>query len=160
MSREGRVLWSLVAVLLAALWFLPSPSVRAESKEVAHTDVHNIAHQVVVGASQVGYSNKFLAIRQNASSDVVAQGLGLSITQSVLVQGTGTSPNYKVEILCSMDGITFVKPEQGGDLGTFTDSNPHFIAVATPLSPGGHRLQFTEMGGANSITIEASEASQ
>lgn len=79
--------------------------------------------------------------------------------QAVQIQGTGTSPNFKVELLCSIDGITFTKPEVGGDVGTFTDANVHFCPLWGPLCRE-HKLRITELGGANSISIEAYEGSQ
>lgn len=82
-----------------------------------------------------------------------------TIAQSVAVQGTGTSPNYKVEMLVTLDGTNYVKPEVGGALGTFTDQNWHIIPLGVPLSVG-HELKITELGGANTITITAWEASQ
>jgi hypothetical protein len=85
--------------------------------------------------------------------------LSNTVAQSVQIQGTGTSPNYKVEMLVTVDGTTYVKPEMGGDLGTFTDANAHIMTVSVPLSVG-HKLKITELGGANSITIEAWERSQ
>lgn len=95
-------------------------------------------------------------------------------TQTIMIRGTGTSPNYKVELLVSLDynpknpGVSnrvgggapvFVKPEVGGDLGTFTDSNWHIIPLASPLCVA-HKLFITEMGASFSVQIVAHELTQ
>lgn len=148
----------LAALFLVALWgVLGFPGVlHAEYNNITLTDVGPVKTSTLVAASGTYTFPTFMAKRP----DNPATGLSRHVTQSAVVQATGTSPNYKVEVLCSMDGITFTKPETGGDLGTFTDELPHFVAIQTPLSPGGHRLKFTELGAANSVTWTSQEASQ
>jgi len=131
----------------------------AAHSNIAHTDVRAMA-QVVVPANQTGHTTVFLRGQDPLRPELLARGgLGVATDISALVQGAGTSPNFSVQVLCSMDGITFVKPEVGGDLGTFTDSNPHFLAIVCPLSPGGIELQFTELGG-NQLTASSTLAGQ
>ena len=140
----NRVRIAAVAALCLVLAF--NPLVRAEYDTIRSLDVGTKINAQVVLASATHTSTAWTALPK-------------TINQSVQVTGTGLAPNYKVEILVSLDGTTFVKPETGGDLGTFTDQNPHIMAVAVPLSVA-HKLKITELSGANSITITALEASQ
>jgi hypothetical protein len=133
---------------MAAAWAMSGrPVVRADYNTI--TDA-TLAHTIETVTITAGGS--YTQVRPFVS-------LPSTVAQSVQVQGTGTSPNYKVEMLVSVNGVTYVKPETGGDLGTFTDANAHIMAVHVPLSVG-HKLKITELGGANSITIEAWERSQ
>lgn len=75
---------------------------------------------------------------------VARNGAGICTDFSCQVQNSGTSVNYKVELLCSMDGVTFIKPEIGGLVVTVLDGNAHFCAITPPLSPGGFRLKYTD----------------
>lgn len=158
MNRKARVTAGCMVLLLIGfvLGLGHAPSARAEYNNITQTDVGPVKTSTLVSASGTYTFPTFMAKRP----DNPATGLSRQITQSAVVQAAGTSPNYKVEVLCSMDGVTFTKPEVGGDLGTFTDSNPHFVPIQTPLSPGGHQLKFTELGAANSVTWTAQEASQ
>ena|SRR5687767_13826805 len=140
----NKVLVLVVGLLLA---LAGRPVVHAEYDNIKQTDVGPVLTSPSTVASGTWTSRTF-------------KPLPKTFTQSAVVQATGTSPNYKVEVLCSMDGVTFTKPEVGGDLGTFTDQNPHFVAIQTPLSPGGHQFKFTELGGVNSVVWTAQEASQ
>ena len=133
-----------IALVLAVLL---TPHIHAEYDNIRQTDVGPVLTSTSVAASGTFTFRTFKPLPKTTA-------------QSAVVQATGTSPNYKVEVLCSMDGITFTKPEVGGDLGTFTDENPHFVPIQTPLSPGGHQLKFTELGGANSVVWTQQEASQ
>ena len=118
-------------------------------------DVQNIIHAQVIAPN--GVFVQALPFR----------ALEKTTTQSIVIQGTGTGPNYKVELLVTLDrnvytapaSVTFTKPEIGGDLYPFTDGNPHIFPLFSPACLGS-ALRITEMGGANSITIEASELSQ
>ncbi len=137
----------LVAALLA-LALAPSSrtTLHAEQNSINHEFLANIIHAQVVAPS-----GTFTQVREFRS-------LSKTTTQAVQVQGTGTAPNYRVELLVTLDGTNFAKPELGGDIGTFTDANLHIIPLFSPLSLG-HKLKITELGG-NAITIEASELSQ
>jgi hypothetical protein len=137
----------LFAIALVFAGLTEYTHVYAEQDNIRQTDIATVISAQTISASGTFTGRTFKPLQRTTS-------------QSVMVQGTGTSPNYKVEILVSLDGTTFVKPETGGDLGTFTDQNAHIMAVHVPLSPGGHQLLITELGGANSITITAKEASQ
>lgn len=53
---------------------------------------------------------------------------------SALFRGVGTTVNYTATLQCSFDGVSYVAPEVGYDLGTFTDSNYHIVPVAPPVS--------------------------
>lgn len=137
----------LAAVLTVLLLGLGTLVCHAEYDGIKQTDAARTVNAEVIAAS-----GTFTQTRAFTP-------LSRTVNQSVQVQGTGTGPNYKVEILVSIDGTTFVKPEVGGDLGTFTDQNAHIIPLGVPLSVA-HKLKFTELGGANSITVTAWEASQ
>jgi hypothetical protein len=90
-------------------------------------------------------------------------------SQTIQIQCSGTSPNYKAELLVTLDRavftappstITFTKPEIGGDLYTFTDALVHVFPLFSPACLG-NELRITELGGANSLTIvDAWELSQ
>lgn len=138
---------TLMVILVAAFLMSGPKSVRADYATIVDVPIKNSIH-----AQTIAPGGSFTQVSAFVS-------LSNTVSQSVQIQGTGTSPNYKVEMLVTVDGVTYVKPESGGDLGTFTDANAHVIAVAVPLSVG-HKLKVTELGGANSITIEAWERSQ
>jgi hypothetical protein len=148
---------AIVVVVLLVLGAVigHAPVLHAEYSTIKQTDVGAAKSSGTIAASGTYTFPVFMPF-QNASS----AGLAKTITQSAAIQGTGTSPNFKVEVLCSFDGTTFVKPDVGGDLGTFTDANLHIVPIQTPLSPGGHKLKVTELGGANSITVVTQEAAQ
>lgn len=138
---------TLAVVLVAAYCMSSTPIARADYSTITDVPVKNSIHaQTIVASGSYTQESPF-------------RSLSNTVAQSVHVQGTGTSPNYKVEILITVDGTNYAKPETGGDLGTFTDANVHIIAVNVPLSVG-HKLKVTELGGANPITIEAWERSQ
>jgi len=142
LKRIGAVTLAFVLGLLIG----SAPALRAEYNNITGTDAGNIITAQVVTAGGTYTSRPFT-------------GLGRGVTQTVQVQGTGTGPNYKVEMLVTIDGTIYTKPEVGGDLGTFTDQNNHIIPVAVPLSTG-HELKITELGGANTITITGRELAQ
>lgn len=94
------------------------------------------------------------------------KGLERMNTQSVQFRNTGTSPNYKVEVLVNLqdsaqtlDSTYYAKPEIGGDLGTYTDQNWHVMPLTTPFC-GSNKLKFTELGAANAMALDALEKAQ
>lgn len=138
------IAWLIAVLLLVSpAWF---PPLHAEYDGIRQTDVATIVNTQAITASGTYTSKAWTALPR-------------TINQSAAVRGTGTSPNYKVEILISLDGENFVKPETGGDLGTFTDSNWHIMAISVPLSVA-HKFYITELGGANTVTVTVKEASQ
>lgn len=143
-----------IAALALLLVVAGRPLLHAEYNNITQTDVQSAKSSGTVAASGTYTFPVFMPTKTGSP------GLSKTITQSAAIQGTGTAPNFKVEVLCSFDGITFVKPDVGGDLGTFTDQNLHIVPVQTPLSPGGHALKVTELGGANSIAVVIQEAAQ
>lgn len=146
-DRKARSLIFASIVLVLGFALGNAPRVRAEYNAITQSDLSNVIHaQAVTASGTFTQTRAFTALPR-------------TVAQSVQVQGTGTSPNYKVEILVSLDGITYTKPEIGGDLGTFTDANAHVVALYVPVSVG-HKLKVTELGGANTVTIEAFELSQ
>lgn len=146
--------------MLAALAVLAAATAaHAAHNNIPHTDVQAMK-AVVVSANGTGHTSVFLRGQGMTDNSLVArQGLGVATDLSALVQIAGTSPNYRVEVLCSMDGVTFTKPESGGVLGVFTDTLPHFLTIFSPLSPGGVELQFVELGG-NQLTASSTIAGQ
>jgi hypothetical protein len=114
---------------------------------ITQCDFFNIIHAQTIAPS--GTYTQLVSFR----------ALQLTNTQSMQIQATGTSPNYSVQMLVSLDHVNFAVPQLGGTIGTFTDSNLHIIALALPLHVES-KLLITELGGVNSVTIEASELSQ
>lgn len=144
-----------ITVLVLGLLIGQVPRVHAEYDNIRQADVGRAWSTGTVAPSGT-FTQTTAFLPQTTSSP----GLGRAVNMSAAIQGTGTSPNFKVEVLCSFDGSTFVKPDVGGDLGTFTDANLHIVPIQSPLSPGGHKLKVTELGGANSITVVLQEAAQ
>lgn len=85
--------------------------------------------------------------------------LGQAKDLSLQVQATGTSPNYTVSVLCSLDESTYVAPETGATLGTFTDQNAHVIAVSVPFCKG-IKVVVLNNSGANTFTVTGTLCSQ
>lgn len=137
---------AILAVVVLLLSVLGNHALQAEYDNIKQTDLSPV-RTITATAGATGTSATF-------------KPLARSTTQSAMITGTGTSPNFKVELLVSLDEATFVKPETGGDLGTFTDQLPHIVAISVPLSPGGHQFKVTELGGVNPISVAAQEASQ
>ncbi len=137
---------AVLAALVVLVIVIISPTARADQSNIVNTQPAKLIDTQAIIASGIYTSRAFVALEHTNA-------------QSVQVVGTGTSPNYKVEVLVTVDGENYVKPETGGDLGTFTDASHHVIAVSVPLSVG-HKLRITELGGANTITITAWERSQ
>lgn len=142
--------WAVIVACILSLAFTPA-FLQAENPQLTNVDLVNVIHAKTIAASGTLTSGVTAGTKS-------FKPLRKTVFQSGQVQGTGTSPNYKVELLVSLDGVNFVKPEVGGDVGTFTDQNLHIFAIGVPLSVE-HQFKVTELGGANSITIEASELS-
>jgi len=158
-KRDDRVVGCVITALFFALLTSLLSPIEAAHSNINHSYI-KVMDPVSVGANLTGSTTVFLNGRDPSSNDAAARGgLGICVDQSALIQGAGTSPNFKVEALCSMDGVVFVKPEVGGDVGTFTDANPHFCVISIPLSPGGIKLKFTELGG-NALTAYSTVAGQ
>lgn len=136
----------LTLALLVAYAMSGRIPVLADQTNIVNTAPVKLIDAQSIAASGTHTSRAFIALEHTNA-------------QSAQFVGTGTSPNYKMELLVTVDGENYVKPETGGDLGTFTDANHHIVAVNVPLSVG-HKLKATEMGGANTITVTAWERSQ
>jgi hypothetical protein len=150
-DRKARSFVAAALLVVAALGFAPFAS--AEYGSINHTT----ATQVITAQAIVA-SGTFTQ-GQAGSNTRPFTALPKTVNQSAAFRGVGTSPNYKVELLITLDGTNYVKPEVGGDLGTYTDSNWHIVPLAAPVSIG-HEFKFTELGGANTVTADALEASQ
>lgn len=151
--------WKATALVLAvfALGLVIHPAaLLANYSNITGTDVGPVRASTLTAPSGTYTFPTFMP----KQSDNVTTGLSRTNTQSATFSAAGTSPSYTVEVLCSMDGVTFTKPEVGGDIGTFTGTGAKFVAISTPLSPGGHQLRFTETGAANSVTWTVQEAAQ
>lgn len=140
MSRIFRAAGLLAVLLLALL----APTWASDAN--VRTDTKTLFAAQTIAASGNATSAAFTAIGQ--SKDV-----------SIQFRNTGTSPNYKLEVLCSLDETNFVKPETGGDIGTFTDQNFHIAAISVPFCKQ-LKIKVTELGGANSAVIDATICSQ
>jgi hypothetical protein len=149
--------WKTLSLVLvvSCLGLLLHPAAHAEYNNITHTDVTSTKVSTLVAPS-----GTFTFTFMPKKSDNPATGLSRMFSHSALFSAAGTSPSYTVEVLCSMDGVTFTKPEVGGDLGTFTGTTNKFVPINTPLSPGGHQIRFTETGGVNSVTWTCTEAGQ
>ncbi len=113
MTRHSRVASALAALILfVASAFASDSNLRPDTKVVFAG--------VTVGVTATQTSSAFSAI-------------GQSKDMSIQFQATGGSTSYKLEVLCSLDEVNFVKPETGGDVGTFTDGNFHVVALAPPF---------------------------
>ncbi len=96
------------------------------------------------------------------------RALERSQNQTVLIQASGASPNYSVELLVTLDRavftapatVTFTKPEVGGTLYTFTDALPHVFPLYGPACLGQQLRVIGQGGGAVNGNISASELSQ
>lgn len=86
--------------------------------------------------------------------------------QTIMIQASGVSPNYSVELLVTLDRaiftapgtVIFTKPEIGGTLYTFTDALAHVFPLFGPACLG-QQLRVTGLGGTHG-NITAQELSQ
>lgn len=85
--------------------------------------------------------------------------LGQAKDLSLQVQATGTSPDYTVSVLCTLDETTYVAPETGATLGTFTDTQPHIVAISVPFCKG-IKVVVLNNSGANTFTVTGTLCSQ
>lgn len=138
-----------------ALSLLLAPAVWAGQNNITNMDVQPIMVNVALSTSGVKLSTAFRALEK-------------ATTQSVLIQASGASPNYKVELLVTLDRlvfdspltVTFTKPEVGGDLYTFTDAMAHIFPLYSPACLGQQLRVTGQGGGAVNGNINASELSQ
>lgn len=145
------------AVVALLLWMsVGSPSlVRAGQNNITHMDVQPIFVNVPLSSSGTILSTPFRALEKTTS-------------QSVVIQADGASPNYKVELLVTLDRnvftapltVAFTKPEVGGDLYTFTDALAHIFALGSPACLGQQLRVVGQGGGAVQGNINAQELSQ
>lgn len=150
--------WKSAALVLAvfALALIGLAPVHANYNNITQTDVLPLTSTGSIAASgSFTQTRAFLPQIANGSP-----GLGRVNSLSASFQAAGTSPTYTVEVLCSLDGTNFVKPEIGGDLGSYTGTALHIVPINCPLSPGGIKLKFTETGASNAVTISFQEAAQ
>lgn len=144
-----------VVLLVLGILISQVPPLHAEYNNITQADIAPAITLTATASGTATQTKAFLPYRDPGSP-----GLARTTTQSCMITGTGTAPNFKVELLVSIDGTIFVKPETGGDLGTFNDQNSHIVAISVPLSPGGHKAKVTELGGANTISVSFVEAAQ
>lgn len=142
---------ALMAVALLALWF--SPALRAGNNTITQMDVQPIMVARPLASTGVELSVPFRALEKSQH-------------QTILIQASGASPNYKVELLVTLDRavftspgtVAFTKPEIGGDLYTFTDALAHVFPLYGPACLG-QQLRVTGLTGTQG-NIDASELSQ
>lgn len=132
---------ALVAALLLAL-----PFTTWASDSNKRTDTKTLFTAQTIAASGNATSAAFTAI-------------GQSEHLSIQFNNSGASVSFKLEMLCSLDETNFVKPETGGDLGTFVDSNQHVVAIVVPFCKAV-KVKVTELGGIASCIITATICSQ
>lgn len=144
-----------VGVLAALVVFLASIVSWHPPTHAGQSSITQVDAQQVITSGALSSGGTFTS---GVTGGLTFRALEHTTAQSVAVRVAGTSPNYKVELLVSLDGINFVKPEVGSLLGTFTDGNIHVVALFAPLHVQ-NRLLFTELGS-HTGTIDAWEASQ
>lgn len=123
-----------------------------------HSSITNMDVAVIIPSTALSSSGTILSTPFRA--------LEKSQNQTVLIQASGASPNYSVELLVTLDRavftapgtVTFTKPEIGGTLYTFTDALPHVFPLFGPACLG-QQLRVTGLGGTQG-NISASELSQ
>lgn len=108
--------------------------------------------------TKVMFTAQTIAASGNATSASFS-AIGQSTHMSLQFRNTGTSASFKLEVLCSLDEVNYVKPETGGDLGTFSDGNFHVVAVSPPFCKQV-RFKCTELGGVNPVILDATACSQ
>lgn len=147
MLDRKTLLRALAVALVVALGPWGAPLLHAEYSNIKFTDLFRSINSQTIAAGE-----SFTQVPAYTA-------LGQTINHAVQIKGTGTLPHYKVEMLVTLDGTRYVKPEVGGDLGEFDDEDYHIIAVSTPVCVG-HKLKVTELSTSNPITIDAWERSQ
>ena len=140
-DRKARAWIGALAMMLIVSLIAATPAARGEYNNISSIDLATMFTAESISASGTATSKAFT-------------GLGKTTTHSVQLRGVGTAPNFKLEALCTLDGTNFVKPETGGDIGTFTDQNDHIAVLQLPLCVG-LKLKATELGGANSVAVDA-----
>lgn len=147
----------LLALALLAFGFVgPFQILHANYSNITQTDVLPLTSTgSIVASGTFTQTRPFLPQISSGSP-----GLGRVNSLSASFQAAGTSPSYRVEVLCSLDGTNFAKPSVGGDLGDFTGTGLQIAPINCPVSPGGIKLKFTELGASNPVTISFQEAAQ
>lgn len=132
------------ALVAALLLCLPLPSLASDSN--VRTDKKDLFAGTTVGVTATVTSAAFTAI-------------GQSEHLSIQFVDAGGSTSYKLEVLCSLDETNFVKPETGGDVGTFTDQNQHVVAIVVPFCKAV-KIKVTELDTGHDASITAVICSQ
>lgn len=146
LDRNAKAWVGAVALFLTGTLLTIAPAARGEQSNITSTTPKTLFSAQAVSASGTATSDIFPVLEK-------------TIYQSVQLRGVGTSPNFKLEALVTVDGTNYVKPETGGDLGTFTDQNYHIVALHLPLCIG-LKLKATEIGGSNAVAVDAMIRSQ
>lgn len=146
--------------LMIMVFLLAASCAWAGHSNITHMDVQ----QIFVTGNTPG-----VALSSSGTIDSLAfRALEKTTNQSVLIQASGASPNYLVQLLETLDRdvfnspltVLFVKPEIGGDLYTFTDALPHLFPLYGPACLGQKIRCIGQGGGAVNGSITASELSQ
>lgn len=146
--------------LTVLVFLLGVVSAFAGHNNITHMDVQQI---FITGATPG------VALSSSGTIDSLAfRALEKTTNQSVLIQASGSSPNYLVQLLETLDRdvftspltVLFVKPEIGGDLYTFTDALPHLFSLYGPACLGQKIRCVGQGGGAVNGNITALELSQ
>lgn len=145
-DRRARALVAALVTLAIAALLVFAPLARADHSSINSIDVRTLWTANVIAASGTATTGAFTV-------------LGRSENQSVFIRGVGTSPNFKIEALTTLDQTTYVKPETGGDVITITDQNWHHVALGIPVSVAV-KFKATELGASNSVAVDIIPASQ
>lgn len=136
--------WARAWVLLFSVLLAVAPAIAGDSQ--VRPDCTTILSAQTVGTSTSVTSSAFVQLGQ--AKDI-----------SLQVQATGTSPNYTVSVLTSLDESTYVAPETGATLGTFTDGAAHIVAISVPFCKG-IKVVVLNNSGANTFTVTGTLCSQ
>lgn len=136
--------WARAWALLFSVLLAVTPALAGDSQ--VRPDCTTVFSAELVGTSSSVTSSAFVQLGQ--AKDV-----------SLQVQATGTSPNYTVTVLCSLDESSYALPETGATVGTFTDGAVHIIAISVPFSKG-IKIVVLNNSGANTFTVTGTLCSQ
>lgn len=104
------------------------------------------------------FTSEALGTSATVTSTAFVQ-LGKAKDVSVQIQVLGTSPNYTVSVVTSLDESTYALPETGAVIGTFTGAGTKIAPISVPFCKG-LKIVVLNNSGANTGTITATVCSQ
>lgn len=148
MKYTGRIAATILLLALLTFGLQLNPTPAHASNSLLRTEVKTVFTAQSIAATISLDSLKFTAIGQSEHLAVQFRGVP-----------AGGSASYTVQVKCSIDETTFVVPEAGGTVGTFTDSNWHVAAITVPFCK---QVQLTVTNNAtpNAVAMDAILAAQ